>query len=109
MSPTNAERRPSQGGAASAHQAPHDEDHGQRSAPTALPVVSGTELAPIGDAEYARVTVHHQACGHVHLHVKFEVGATTIVRSPACARHTEYRVVITTVVPSAADQIAGAA
>jgi hypothetical protein len=48
--------------------------------------------------------VLHQACGHVHVHHKFEHGATSIVRSPACAKHTEYRIVIESVVPAAGDR-----
>lgn len=76
------------------------QDLGKPTAPPVIPVVSGTELAPIGAAQYPRVTVHHVACGHVHVHFKFEVGATSIVRSPACARHTEYRIVIEAFVPS---------
>lgn len=64
-----------------------------------LPVFAGTALRPIGDAKFARVKVPHD-CGFVHLHILFEVGASSIVRSPQCAPHREYRVVITAVVPA---------
>lgn len=65
-------------------------------APMALP---GTEWLASGNA-YSRVSVTCSRCGHTHFHVKFEVNATRIVRSPACAKHTEYEIEIVTVVPS---------
>jgi hypothetical protein len=67
----------------------------------AIPVVDGTELRPSGDARYPRVNVTHDECGgFVHTHIKFEVDETSIVRSPACANHREYRIQIINAVPA---------
>ena len=84
------------------------QDRDQRSAVGAtVEKVVGIEHRPIGRARLPRVEVPHDRCGHVHVHRLFEVGATTITRSPACAPHSRYRVTIIEVVPASATRPGG--
>lgn len=104
------------GGAGAAHTDPaqkirtatSQQDRGQDSAIRgAVEKVTGTEHRPIGRARLPRVEVLHDRCGHVHSHRRSEVEATSIVRAPACAPHTRYRVTITEVVPASATRPGG--
>ncbi|WP_219413927.1 hypothetical protein [Pseudonocardia nigra] len=85
------------------------QDRRQSTASTDNVVEFGTEHLPSGDAQFPRVEVVCRRCGFTHFHIKYEVGASTIVRSPACARHTKYTVVIVNVKPTAVERRRGAA
>jgi ribosomal protein L37E len=113
MSPRNASgAAPALGDATSRIRPTTPQQDDQRAQSTASidpVVVFGTEHLPSGNAQFPRVEVTCRRCGFTHFHIKYEVDASTIVRSPACARHTEYTIEIVNVKPTAVERRRGAA
>jgi ribosomal protein L37E len=106
MSPGTRNGGPQPGTAAATEiaTAAKPQDHPDRTAGLDLVVVFGTEHLPSGDAHFPRIEVACKRCGFTHFHIKYEVDASTIVRSPACARHTEYTIEIVNVKPTAVER-----
>jgi hypothetical protein len=81
-----------------------------RTATTQVLVAFATRFLAAGDTTLDWVVVRKcPLCGHAHKHILFEIGASTIERAPACARHRSYLVTVTDVVPSAAERRRSAA
>ena len=77
----------------------------QRTATVQEVTVLGTLLLAAGDATHDWIMVRRcSLCGFAHRHLVFEANASVITRSPSCARHRTYRVIISDVVPSVSDR-----